>query len=77
MTGKEFDTYLKELRESIRMWKKDRCDEQMIISLVVKNFCDDAREFTGYQMGEFLDAVFEELSEEETPQSCSSKGSGN
>lgn len=61
MTGREFDTYLEELRDNIWMWREGRCDDQMIISLIIRYFCDDARSFTGYQLGEIIALVFEEL----------------
>lgn len=64
MTGREFDTYLKELRDNIRMWSEERCDDKMIISLIIRYFCDDARAFVGYQLGEIIALVFAELSEE-------------
>lgn len=74
MTGREFDTYLEKLRDSIRMWREDRCDNQTIMSLISRYFCDDARIFTGYQLGTILNLVFAELLEEKAPSELQLEG---
>lgn len=72
MTGKEFDTYFAALKERVRKWREEeRCDQTSICGMVkVVLEMDEKNLFTGEQVKKLIELA----TEEETPQSCNSKG---
>ncbi|MCI6044287.1 hypothetical protein MR857_13390 [bacterium] len=75
MTGKEFDAYFAALKECVRKWREEeRCDQTSICGMVkVVLEMDEKNLFTGEQVKKLIELA----TEEETPQSGNSKGSGN
>ena len=72
MTGKELDTYFSALKERVRKWREEeRCDQTSICGMVkVVLEMDEKNLFTGEQVKKLIELA----TEEETSQSCNSKG---
>lgn len=75
MSGKEFDAYFAALKERVRKWREEeRCDQTSICGMVkVVLEMDEKNLFAGEQVKKLIELA----TEEETPQSGNSKGSGN